>query len=195
MRVVFGILLAIMLFGCVSDSPESSAKTVEENTSAEPEESTGQETNESVEEDEPEDSVPGIIDVKDPEDIVEDKKDGPPAVSQDDCSTLSPNCETCIAQAGCGWCKSRNGCFFGDSSGPAGTVDCPSEDWAYSELECQGPKGGTLCEENWNCADCLSGSGCKWCIDGSRCASAGSTENCATGGWLTESFQCNYASR
>lgn len=198
MRIVIGVLLALMLFGCVSDSAETSGKTIANDTQADGAENSamdaGSADNETV--DEPDDSVDGIMDVKDTDDIIEDKKDGPVAKSQDDCSTLSPNCESCVAQSGCGWCKSRNGCFFGDSSGPAkGIADCPQEDWAYDEQACQGSKGGITCEENWNCADCLSGSGCMWCIDGSRCASEGTTEECKIGGWLKESYQCNLASR
>ncbi len=111
MRIVLGFLLMLMLFGCVSDSTETGKVVQDNGTSdvgtqpAEPDESQTQEP-------EKNDTVPGIIDVKDSEDIVEDKKDGPAATSQNDCSSLSPNCETCVAQAGCGWCKSRNGCFL-----------------------------------------------------------------------------------
>lgn len=194
MRILIGLLLiGLLLFGCASEQPESAApKIVGESGQQE----TVQENETGANDTTVKDDVPGILEVPDTEDIVEDKKDGPPARDQNDCSTLSPNCETCVAQAGCGWCKSRNGCFFGDEAGPApGIADCPAADWAYDEQACQGSKGGISCEENWNCADCLSGSGCMWCIDGSRCASEGTTEECKVGGWLKESFQCNYASR
>jgi hypothetical protein len=192
MRIVLGFLLMLILFGCVSDSAETSGKVVQD---TEPSDSS-EAVDETDSTDESDDTVPGIMDVKDTDEIIEDKKDGPVATSQNDCSTLSPNCETCVAQSGCGWCKSRNGCFFGDASGPAaGIADCPAADWAYDEQACQGSKGGISCEENWNCADCLSGSGCMWCIDGSKCASEGTSDECKVGGWLKESFQCNYASR
>ncbi len=180
------ILLLLLVFGCVSETQEETQ--VKEQTGEEPFviiDRTGEQEEEPSE-------VPGIIEVPDQEEIIEKKK-GTPATSQNDCATLSPNCEICVSQPGCNWCKTSNACFY---EGIIPTISsCNPNDWAKTEQECQGPPGGASCEEQTNCAACLSGSGCKWCIDGSKCASADSAEKCATGGWMTESFQCNYASR
>ena len=115
---------------------------------------------------------------------------GVPAGSQVDCSTMTPTCGDCVAKAGCGWCKSRNGCFYGDSSGPAGDVTCEEVNWATTESACAAPVGGNTCSSKTNCADCLSGSGCKWCQEGTFCASEDSAESCGAGGWRTTSYQC-----
>ena len=193
MRLLFILIASMLVFGCISSTQQEKTTgndTLLNNTMPAVTDEPAQ-----VNETEVKDEVPGIMDVPDQDQVIE-QKSGTPARSQSDCSTLSPNCETCVAQENCGWCKSRNGCFYGDDSGPApGIADCPDAEWAYSEADCTGSKGGISCEDNWNCADCLSGSGCKWCIDGSKCVSSDSTETCSTGGWLTNSFQCNYASR
>jgi hypothetical protein len=119
---------------------------------------------------------------------------GKPASSQQDCATLSQNCGSCVAKAGCGWCKSTNACYLGDSEGPAADVACPEGEWAVTESGCSLEASGKKCEDQYNCAFCLSGTGCQWCIQGSKCAPAGTSEECF-GGWLTQSYQCNYASR
>ncbi len=119
---------------------------------------------------------------------------GKPASTQQDCATLSQNCGACVAKAGCGWCKFSNGCYLGDEEGPAGGVTCPENDWSVTESGCSLESSGKKCEDQYNCAFCLSGTGCQWCIQGSKCAPAGTSEDCF-GGWLTQSFQCNYASR
>jgi hypothetical protein len=119
---------------------------------------------------------------------------GQAAASQQDCATLSQNCGTCTAKANCGWCKGTNACYFGDSEGPAGSNSCPSSEWTVTESGCSIAAGGKTCESQTNCAFCLSGTGCQWCIQGSKCAPAGTSEQCF-GGWLSQSFQCNYASR
>ncbi len=118
-----------------------------------------------------------------------------PATSQQDCATLTPTCGTCIAIANCGWCKASNSCLYGNASGPL-SGQCQPADWATTSVECEAPASpeGMTCGQQTNCAFCLSGSGCKWCIQGTKCVPADSTESCF-GGWLTESFQCNYASR
>lgn len=119
---------------------------------------------------------------------------GKPATSQQDCATLSQNCGTCTAKANCGWCKATNACYFGNEDGPYGDVACPTSEWSVTESGCSLVSSGKTCESQTNCAFCLSGTGCQWCIQGSKCASAGTSEQCF-GGWLTQSFQCNYASR
>ncbi|MFH0884789.1 MAG: hypothetical protein V1861_03695 [Candidatus Micrarchaeota archaeon] len=119
---------------------------------------------------------------------------GQPATSQQDCATLSQNCGICTAKANCGWCKSTNACYFGDVDGPAGDITCPSNEWTVTESGCLLASGGKTCESQTNCAFCLSGTGCQWCIQGSKCAPSGTSEQCF-GGWLTQSFQCNFASR
>jgi hypothetical protein len=115
---------------------------------------------------------------------------GVAANSQADCATRTATCGECIAKQGCGWCKSRNGCFYGDANGPAGDVTCEQVNWAMSDSACAAPVGGNTCTSKTNCADCLSGSGCKWCQIGTMCASADSTESCSTGGWRTKSYEC-----
>ncbi len=116
-----------------------------------------------------------------------------PAGSQVDCATMTATCGACIAKPGCGWCKGSNSCFSGNSSGPA-VSSCPSADWTTVESGCVAPAGGSACSKQTNCASCLSGTACKWCIQGSKCADASVQDSCL-GGWLTVSYQCNYASR
>ncbi|HSB46736.1 MAG TPA: hypothetical protein VLD37_01895 [Candidatus Bilamarchaeum sp.] len=118
--------------------------------------------------------------------------------TQADCATMTPNCGACIEKAGCGWCKTSNGCYRGDASGPAGDIQCQPADWAVTSQACEAPSSpvGSTCAEQYNCAHCLTGSGCKWCIDGSRCVDSSNTDVCPNGlGWLTQSYQCNLASR
>lgn len=118
---------------------------------------------------------------------------GPPATSQEECATMTPDCESCISKTGCGWCKFSNSCLIGTSSGPS-VSSCPPDQWTVSESGCSVVEEEEDCYDLTNCAFCLSGSGCKWCIQGSLCAPESSTEECF-GDWLTESYQCNYASR
>ena len=116
-----------------------------------------------------------------------------PAGPQVDCATMTATCGACIAKPGCGWCKTSNSCFSGNSSGPA-VSSCPSTDWTTVESGCVAPAGGSACSKQSNCASCLSGTACKWCIQGSTCADASVQDSCL-GGWLNVSYQCNYASR
>lgn len=181
MKIIIGLGLLLLLFGCLGEeSKESPIKTIEE-----------KQPQEQVKE--PAKEVPGILEVPKESEIIQDKKDAGIAKTQADCATLSPNCGTCTAREGCGWCKSSNSCFLGDENGPK-VSSCEPDDWTYYENHCDGPKGGGNCEEQWNCADCLTGSGCKWCIQGAVCANEDSNKECF-GGWMTQSFQCNYASR
>jgi hypothetical protein len=118
----------------------------------------------------------------------------PPSVTpapQQECATLTPNCGSCIAKAGCGWCKSSSACFSGNADGPAGDIQCQPADWATTEEECQAPSSpqGTKCAEQFGCGNCLSGEGCKFCRQGAVCADITSTDDCF-GGWLTEFYQC-----
>jgi len=113
--------------------------------------------------------------------------------SQVECSTLSPDCGSCVAKAGCGWCKTSNSCFAGTASGPSSS-QCTPSDWSVSQSECAGSTGGASCSAQPNCASCLSGAGCKFCIQGSVCTDASNQVSCL-GGWLNQSYQCNYASR
>ncbi|MFN7991326.1 MAG: hypothetical protein U0R44_04175 [Candidatus Micrarchaeia archaeon] len=122
---------------------------------------------------------------------------GNPPAPQTECATMSPDCGSCIAKSGCGWCKTSNSCLSGDANGPV-SGQCQPADWAMNGQECKAPTttSGPTCAEQYNCAFCLSGSGCKWCIDGSRCVDASSADVCPNGlGWLTQSYQCNLASR
>jgi hypothetical protein len=111
--------------------------------------------------------------------------------TQQDCATLTPNCGACIDKPGCGWCKSSSSCFKGDSSGPAGDIQCQPADWAVTEEACQAPTSpqGTTCAEQVGCGNCLSGDGCKFCRQGAVCAGVSSADDCF-GGWLTEFYQC-----
>jgi len=113
--------------------------------------------------------------------------------TQGDCSTLAPDCGSCVVKAGCGWCKSSNSCLAGTASG-AVSAPCAASDWAASPDQCSGPVGGASCSAQTNCASCLSGAGCKWCIQGSICTDASNQDKCL-GGWLSQSYQCNLASR
>ncbi len=115
------------------------------------------------------------------------------ARTQADCATQTPDCGSCLAKSGCGWCKSTNSCLFGNQNGPTSSF-CQSADWAYNPQQCQIAASGTSCSAQNNCASCLSGSGCKWCIRGSKCVESGSIDSC-DGGWLQNSYQCNFASR
>ncbi len=182
MKLLAGIVLLLLIFGCTSEQPSvvEEKPPVQNDTMEEP----VIETN---------DSVPGIIEVPDEEQVIEDKKDAGIARSQDDCATLSPDCGSCVAREGCGWCKESQSCFFGNEDGPK-VSSCSGSEWAYTLAACEGPKGGGTCDDQWNCADCLSGEGCQWCIQGAVCAPVDTTEDCF-GGWMTQSFQCNYASR
>lgn len=188
MKVLIGILLlSLLFFGCAQQ--EAPANETLNNTPAE------EPQQEQVEETQPveEESVTGIIEVPDKEEVIEQKESSGPAGDQQDCATMSADCESCIAKQGCGWCKTSNSCFIGTEAGPS-VSSCEPADWTFDASACEGPKGGGTCEAQYNCADCLTGTGCKWCIQGSTCVSADSTEECF-GGWLTESFRCNYASR
>ena len=48
------------------------------------------------------------------------------------------------------------------------------------------------CATNTNCVSCISSYHCDWCIQGSVCSSKGGS---CFGGWLNQTYQCNYASR
>jgi hypothetical protein len=113
-----------------------------------------------------------------------------PTASQADCATMTPTCSDCVAKQGCGWCKSRNGCFSGNAGGPAGDVTCEEVNWAFSESACAAPVGGEECSSKTNCADCMSGSGCKWCQEGTKCVDTSSSETCGAGGWRTKIYMC-----
>lgn len=123
----------------------------------------------------------------------QDTKPNITATTQADCATLTPDCESCLAKQGCGWCKSSNSCFLGEESGPS-VSSCSANDWATTVSECKIVTEEESCSKITNCADCLSGTGCKWCIQGSTCTSESSAADCF-GGWMTKSYQCNYASR
>jgi len=116
------------------------------------------------------------------------------AHSQEDCSVLTPNCESCLAKKNCGWCKESNSCHFGDESGSA-SAPCKESEWAYDIDSCSVIDEGESCSDLTNCVACLSGTGCQWCIEGSVCAPEGTTQKCLNDKWLSESYECNYASR
>lgn len=114
-------------------------------------------------------------------------------VTQEDCATLTPTCDSCLMKKGCGWCKSSNSCLLGSSTGPS-KGNCEIKDWAYSASACSVTADGSSCGSKTNCASCLSGTGCKWCIQGAKCVPNDSSETCF-GGWQNLSYQCNYATR
>lgn len=118
---------------------------------------------------------------------------GSAASTQTECSTMTPTCSDCVAKSGCGWCKSSNSCFLGNTNGPS-VSSCADGEWATTESACAAPVGGDPCARQTNCANCLSGSGCAWCIEGSRCAAINGGGSC-TGGWKDKIYMCNYASR
>lgn len=126
-----------------------------------------------------------IVDVED--------STGDVAGDQQDCATMTADCGSCLAKSGCGWCKSSNSCLYGDADGPD-YGQCNPADWAVTESGCSVVESEDQCGELTNCAACLSGTGCKWCIQGSLCAGESSNEDCF-GDWMTESYQCNFASR
>jgi hypothetical protein len=131
-----------------------------------------------------------ILDVGDTTGGGDDWGSETPASSQADCATMTPTCSDCVAKQGCGWCKSRNGCFSGSAGGPGGDVTCEEVNWAFSESACAAPVGGEECASKTNCADCMSGSGCKWCQEGTKCVDASSSETCGAGGWRTKIYMC-----
>ncbi len=113
------------------------------------------------------------------------------AHSQADCATVTPDCESCLAKEGCGWCKETNSCHIGDESGP---YENSCNRWATTLEQCDVRDEKDSCREFITCPECLSGTGCKWCIQGSVCAAEESDNECF-GGWMMESYQCVYASR
>lgn len=114
------------------------------------------------------------------------------ATSQASCSTLSPDCASCLAKKGCAWCKGTNACYY---EGIIPTISsCSPDSWATTVSECSVVPEGGSCSQFTNCASCLSGTGCNWCIQGSICKQDSTTDKCF-GGWLNQSYQCNYASR
>lgn len=193
MRIVIVIVMAALLAGCCGMSSQeeqlyqpSPAVAGDMNTTAGPEPL----------QQEPESPIPGadgtIIEAPPGPGTTQTDYPESIATSQSDCSTISPNCEACLAKSGCNWCKTTNACYY---QGIVPTISsCDPGDWVKTVADCAGPKGDTSCSEKTNCADCLSGSGCGWCIQGSVCAAQGTTQDCF-GGWLTESYQCNFASR
>jgi len=177
------LLLGMVLFsGCIQEEeqPAAAPEVPEELESQEPE---------AQPEEEPE-VVP-----EEPEEVpkVEDPTYTSTAHSQEDCSMLAPDCESCLAKKNCGWCKESNSCHYGDESGPE-TAPCKADEWAYDLNSCSVVDAGESCADLTNCVACLSGSGCQWCIQGSVCGPEGTSEECF-GGWKTESYECNYASR
>jgi len=189
MKILFVLLGAFVLLtaGCFgqSEEPESHEEVVADDSSDQ-----NNDDQESEASDNPivEGSEPGsqILEVG-------DSAGNAAAGSQEDCATLTPTCESCTSKTGCGWCKSSNSCFYGDSDGPH-VSSCQNAEWATTPEQCKAPVGGSACNEKTNCADCLSGSGCKFCIEGALCADASSNAECL-GGWQNEIYRCNYASR
>lgn len=181
MKYLFGLLIiSLLIAGCVSTLTEegapTSAKQIGESTPTGPATTANNTTNIPPTTQPPATTKPSV-----------------PPSTQADCSSLAPTCDACVAKSGCGWCKDSNSCFAGTLNGPV-VSSCPSADWAIDANSCELVQEGGSCSQFTNCADCLSGSGCNWCIQGSVCADENSNEDCF-GGWMENSFQCNYASR
>ncbi len=176
-------LVLLILFGCTS-APEN-VTAQKNNVSQNQEKESGPETKPVVTGD-------GVI-VNVGDGIDDSNTPQKPATSQTDCATLTPSCGSCLSKPGCGWCKSSNSCLYGDSNGPK-VSSCQAADWTVTTQGCSLEANGKSCSDQYNCASCLSGSGCKWCIAGTTCVSSDSKDSC-TGGWLNQSYQCNYASR
>lgn len=186
MKWIFLVLAAgLLIAGCLGPAYEAPAEEQVEEETTEEESPVVEEEEAEPEEEQPVTGDGEIIEVPD--------TGGEVATSQEDCATLTANCGACVAKSGCGWCKSSNSCLYGDASGPD-YGQCQLSEWTVTEEGCLIEADGERCEDQYNCAFCLSGSGCKWCIQGSKCAPADSTEDCF-GDWMTESYQCNYASR
>ena len=183
--MILVLITGLFMAGCLGPSEEAPA------TAQQPDGETPEEVETGVLEPEEEPEPPPatgdgtIIDVGD--------STGDVAADQQDCSTMTADCGSCLAKSGCGWCKSSNSCLFGNADGPE-YGQCNAADWAITESGCSVVESEDQCGEITNCASCLSGTGCKWCIQGSLCAGESSAESCF-GDWLTESYQCNFASR
>ncbi|MFH1394294.1 MAG: hypothetical protein ABII71_05485 [Candidatus Micrarchaeota archaeon] len=177
--LLFGMLLFAGCTGQPEETPQAQPPQVHVQPEAQPEEPEGITPPAPEPEVTPEPGDPGYSST---------------AHSQEDCSMLAPNCESCLAKKNCGWCKESNSCHFGDESGPD-TGSCKTDEWTVTVPGCSVVDAGESCSDLTNCVACLSGSGCTWCIEGSVCAPEGTSEKCLNNGWLTESYQCNYASR
>lgn len=190
--ILIAIALPLLFFGCCGQTPISPAPGGAGGTGAAAAAEENASTDGGDAQMPPNDEEPEAPEQPTGEGIIVDVggNTGGTATSQSDCATLTPTCADCVAKAGCGWCKSRNGCFYGDESGPGGDITCEDVNWAYSESACAAPVGGDTCSSKTNCADCLSGSGCKWCQIGTKCASADSSETCTAGGWRTKPYEC-----
>lgn len=198
MRIlIIALVLAIALVGCcglgggVNAPRPTGGEGTGDNTSSEGTAGTDTGDDDAVED------TSGAEDTNVDETVEDDGTDTPDetpepqeefVAEQEECATMAPDCESCIAKDGCGWCKTRNGCFAGTSSGPA-DVDCAEGDWAKTENQCAAPAGGSTCGQQTNCAACTTGSACKWCRQGSICVEADNAATCL-GGWLTEAYQC-----
>jgi hypothetical protein len=185
MRLLFGILiLSLFIAGCLW-SPLSEDDEVTQTT-----DQINQTQQTSANDTLPQDTTPipdTKPDIPEPEPVPDTV-----AKSQADCSTLAPDCGSCLAKEGCSWCKDTNACYY---EGIVPTISsCNPNAWATNLNECKIVPAGESCSKITNCADCLSGTGCSWCIQGSLCSADSSQENCF-GGWLENSYQCNYASR
>ncbi|HID73158.1 TPA: hypothetical protein EYP38_04400 [Candidatus Micrarchaeota archaeon] len=180
-QILVLLLMGMLLFaGCVEQPEEEAPQAPPEPEEEQPPEETPEE---------PEEAPPAPEEPETPE----EPEYTSTAHSQEDCSMLAPNCESCLSKKNCGWCKESNSCHFGDSGGPE-TGSCKEDEWTVTVPGCSVVDDGESCSDLTNCVACLSGSGCTWCIQGSVCAPEGTSEECF-GGWLQESYQCNYASR
>lgn len=183
MKLVFAAMFAcVLLFGCCATTEQQPMAPLQQ-------EGEGETGGEVQEEAQPAEGQPG------PEVIPAEQEEEETSVahSQEDCAVLAHNCEACTAKAGCGWCKSSNSCLYGTDEGPS-TGQCPEESWGTRLDECSVVQEGDECYDITNCVSCMSGTGCKWCIQGSVCAPESAQDECF-GGWLGETYQCNYASR
>lgn len=190
MRILFGAIVLFLIAGCLwTPISEEENKTV--TTPGQPDVTVMNETTTPTQQE----TGNGQPETGSGQQVTEPTQDTKPtsvATSQADCSTLSPDCESCLAKKGCNWCKGTNACYY---EGIVPTISsCSPNEWATTVPECKLVSDDKYCSEFTNCADCLSGSGCQWCIQGSVCAGESSSEKCF-GGWMTESYQCNYASR
>lgn len=190
MRSMILLLIAgLLVAGCLGPSEEAPATT--SGTGQQPAEDGTGTTEPGTQDAEPEPEPPPVT--GDGTIIEVGGSTGGVATSQQDCATMTANCGSCVAKSGCGWCKATNSCLYGDADGPD-YGQCDLSDWTVTESGCNIVDSEEECAEITNCADCLSGEGCKWCIQGSICRGESTTDSCF-GDWLTESYQCNYASR
>jgi hypothetical protein len=104
------------------------------------------------------------------------------------------NCDTCTAQAGCGYCLSTSMCESGNANGSSSS-DCSSADWAWSTSQCAVSSSSfpNACGDASNdCVSCTTMGGCGYCVSSTYCegitASGSTSGECSQ--WVWNSTQC-----